>query len=54
MTRTGSWENERLAKVVERYRYHAGKTESANPVIAEAAAMMRDVDICEMWALTQE
>lgn len=54
MIRTGSWENERLARVVERYRYHASKTESANPVIADAAKTMCDVGIWEMWAATQK
>ena len=54
MIRTGSWENERLARVVERYRHHASEMESANPVIANAAETMCDIEIYEMWVLTQD
>lgn len=54
MVRMGSWENERLSRVVERYQFHSSKVGAANPVIADAAKTMCDIDICEMWMLTQK
>ncbi len=54
MIRTDYWSNERLAKIVERYRHHLGRRESANQAVAEVARMACDIDIWEMWALTQE
>lgn len=54
MIRTGLWENERLAKVVENYRFHINKTGAANPVVVDTARRACDIDIWEMWALTQE
>lgn len=53
MIRTGSWENERIARVVERYRYHESMIGAASPVVADAARGMRDISLLEMWALTQ-
>ncbi len=53
MIRTGTWENERLAKVVERYQSNLEKVTSKYDVVAETARMGCNVNICEMWMLTQ-
>ncbi len=45
--------NETLAKVVERYNFHKQEMKSINPLIAEAAAVMCNIEIWEMWSLTQ-
>ena len=52
MIRTGTWENERLAKVVERYQSNLEKVTSKYDVVAETARMGCNVNICEMWMLT--
>ena len=54
MIRTGPWENERLAKVVENYRFHLSRTGAADRMVADTARRACDIDIWEMWALTQE
>ena len=44
--------DEMLFKVVERYLYHRDyKTD--NPIVAEIAQSMREIDVDEMWMLTQ-
>lgn len=45
--------NEILAQVIERFHFHSGKAKSDNPLIAEMAAKMCEVEMWEMWALTQ-
>lgn len=48
-----SMTNDLLARVVERFIFHSGKANSENPLISENAAKMCDIEIWEMWALTQ-
>ncbi len=50
---TGNRTNELLAQVVERFRFHSRKACSDNPVIAQIARDICDVELWEMWALTQ-
>lgn len=45
--------NELLFKVMERYQYHILKVNHENPIVAETARAMVDIDICELWMLTQ-
>ncbi len=45
--------NELLAQVVERFIFHSEKANADNPLVADMAAKMREVEIWEMWALTQ-
>lgn len=45
--------NELLARVVERFQFHSEKTKSDSPLVAETAKKMCEVEIWEMWALTQ-
>ena len=45
--------NNLLARVVERFIFHSGKANSENPLISEYAVKMCDIEIWEMWALTQ-
>lgn len=54
MNRTSQKANEFLAQVVERFRFHADKAKSDNPLIAESAEKMCSIEIWEMWVLTQE
>lgn len=45
--------DEMLFKVVERYLYHRDyKTD--NPIVAEMARSMCEIEIDEMWMLTQD
>lgn len=53
MKRTDSKTNDLLAQVVERFRFHAQKARSGSPPVAEIAGMMCEVELCEMWMLTQ-
>lgn len=53
MNRRSKRENELLAQVVERFRFHSGKVKSENPIVADAAMKMCEVEIWQMWALTQ-
>lgn len=45
--------NELLAQVVERFRFHSRKAKSDNPIVAGIAAQICEVELWEMWALTQ-
>lgn len=54
MKRTDRRDNESLSRVVERFLYHSGKTGSSDPVIAGMAAKMCEIEMWEMWALTQD
>lgn len=47
------WEQERLFDVIERYLFHRGKCGANNPIISGAAEKICEVEIWEMWALTQ-
>lgn len=49
-----SRENELLISVVERYLFHSKQAKSDNPMIRNVAKTMCDIEIWEMWALTQE
>lgn len=45
---------ELLFSVIENFMLHSTKQKSDNPVIRELANQMCDVDIWEMWVLTQK
>lgn len=53
MKRHGKRVNETLAKVVERYNFHQQEMKSVNPLIAEAAVAMCNIELWELWSLTQ-
>lgn len=54
MNRTNQRTNEFLVRVVERFQFHLDKIKAENPLIAEAAAKMCEIEIWEMWVLTQD
>lgn len=54
MNRTNQRTNELLAQVVERFQFHSGKIKSENPIVADSAVKMCEVEVWEMWVLTQE
>lgn len=54
MNRTDKRTNEILAQLVERFRYHHAGTKSDNPLVAGAAIKMCEVEMFEMWVLTQD
>lgn len=45
--------SELLAQIVDWFQFHAEKAKSDNPLVAEMAAKMCEVEIWEMWTLTQ-
>lgn len=45
--------NELLAKVAERFMFHSEAAKSDKPVVAETAKRMCEIEMCEMWMLTQ-
>lgn len=45
---------ELLFEVIQRFLFHSEKKKSDNPVIREIANQMCDVEIWEMWVLTQK
>lgn len=45
--------NETLAQVAERFIFHSEKARADNPLVVEMAAKMCEVEIWEMWTLTQ-
>lgn len=45
--------DELLLKVAERFLFHSEKAKSDNPVVADVAKEMCDIEIWEMWTLTQ-
>lgn len=53
MKRTDFKVNEVLSKVVDRFQFHSEKAKSENPIIAELAEKMCEIEIWEMWELTQ-
>lgn len=54
MLQPDSRTNALLAQVVERFNFHRKETKHDNPIIADAAKEMCEIEIWEMWALTQE
>lgn len=42
-----------LCNVVERFQFHSEMTKSENPIISEASTKMCEVEMWEMWELTQ-
>lgn len=54
MARNDCRTNELLAQVAERFMFHSEKTRADNPLVAEMASKMCEVEIWEMWVLTQE
>ncbi len=46
--------NETLAKVIERFNVHSQQMKSNNHIVSEAAAIMHNIELWEIWALTQE
>lgn len=53
MLRLSGKTNDLLPQVIERFRFHHGQTKSDNPIVAEEAEKMCEIEIWEMWALTQ-
>lgn len=45
--------NDLLIQVVERYLFHQSACRSKNPFARELAAKMCEIEIAEMWLLTQ-
>lgn len=54
MKRNDSKTNELLAQVVERYLYHSQYAQSDKSMIKDMAQKMCEIEIWEMWTLTQE
>ena len=54
MKRTNRILSDTLCDVVERFRFHREKAKSENPAEAETAGKLCEVEIWEMWVLTQE
>lgn len=42
-----------LADVVEGFLFHSQKAQSDIPIVRDIAKKMCDIEICEMWMLTQ-
>lgn len=51
--RMGKSKNELLIQVVERYLFHKNFA-TENPFVAEIAQKMCEIDVDEMWMLTQQ
>ena len=47
------WKQVRLFDVIERYIFHKEKSRSDNPVVRKMAEKMCEVELWEMWELTQ-
>ena len=48
-----NWLVEKLAAVVERFQFHREKVTADNPVVSEFAEKMCEIDMYELWMLTQ-
>ncbi len=46
--------NELLAQVAQRFMFHFEKAKTDNPLIADMAAKMCEIELWEMWVLTQD
>lgn len=54
MKRHNEMTNSQLAAVIERFMIHYKlKETSTNPIVRDGARHMCDIEIWEMWALTQ-
>ncbi len=53
MNRTDQRTNELLAQVIERFQLHCRDTKSDNPIVASVAKKMCEIEMWEMWVLTQ-
>ena len=52
---TQQYKNDKLAYVVERFKYHSEMAQTSdNPIIVDAAKTMCGIEMLEMWLLTQE
>ncbi len=45
--------NELLLQVAERFMFHSEKAKTDNPLIADMASKMCEIELWEMWVLTQ-
>ena len=43
-----------LFEVIERYLFHSEKAKSENPIVSDIANKMCDIELWEMWVLTQK
>lgn len=53
MIRTDQETGSQLAYIVERFRLHQEKARSEDSFVAGVAAAMCEIELWEMWALTQ-
>ncbi|MCI8961175.1 MAG: hypothetical protein HFG62_19060 [Lachnospiraceae bacterium] len=53
MIRTDRRTSSQLAYITERFRLHREKARSEDPFVAGVAAAMCEIELWEMWALTQ-
>ena len=53
MIRTDRKTSGQLACIVERFLLHREKARSEDPFVAGAAAAMCEIELWELWALTQ-
>ena len=53
MIRTDRRTGSQLAYITERFRLHREKARSEDPFVAGVAAAMCEIELWEMWALTQ-
>lgn len=54
MLRTDEKTNNLLAQVIEKFCFHCKQIESESAIVADAAKKMVEIDLWEMWVLTQE
>lgn len=48
-----TWLIGKIADVVDRFQFHKEKVRSDNPIITEFAKKMCEIELYEMWMLTQ-
>lgn len=54
MLRTDEKTNNLLARVIEKFCLHYKQIESGSAIVADAAKKMVEIDLWEMWVLTQK
>lgn len=54
MLRLDAKTNDLLAQVTERFLFHREQAKSDNPIVAEDAKKICEIEIWEMWTLTQD
>lgn len=54
MLRTDEKTNNLLARVIEKFCFHYKQIESESAIVADAAKKMVEIDLWEMWVLTQK